>query len=348
MAAPGALARGAVPGPPTRILDRRFSAQLVTAAQGLLERFGTPDAPGLLKSLRQEADEFPGLFKEALRPEFSDAGMYVLRGLPVEDASLGPTPTGWSVAGDAGALWDVVLLLLAAAMGHPMGWRGQQNGRMVNNIVPAPGHENEQTGASSTVLLAPHTEDAFHPRRADLLLLCCMRNHEGVATTASSVRLTDLSPEDVAALSRPMAPILPDDAYTSSALPDEGHACAGTVSPQPVRTLWPTPDGLTIRFDPAYTRFDGTDPAYRAAYARLEAELSRVVQAVALEQGDVLVVDNDVVVHGRVPFRSRYDGTDRWLKRALVHVPHRRGRPESERAEHGYGQPVIDPYCDGA
>jgi len=43
-----------------------------------------------------------------------------------------------------------------------------------------------------------------------------------------------------------------------------------------------------------------------------------VTKRVVLSDGDVLVIDNDRAVHGRTPFVPRYDGTDRWLKRALV------------------------------
>ncbi|MBJ7505663.1 MAG: TauD/TfdA family dioxygenase, partial [Ilumatobacteraceae bacterium] len=32
----------------------------------------------------------------------------------------------------------------------------------------------------------------------------------------------------------------------------------------------------------------------------------------------ILVIDNHRAVHGRTSFTPRYDGTDRWLKRALV------------------------------
>jgi hypothetical protein len=64
-----------------------------------------------------------------------------------------------------------------------------------------------------------------------------------------------------------------------------------------------------------------------------------------LRPGEVLVVDNDVVVHGRVPFRARFDGTDRWLKRASVRVPGRRTRAPAEAAEHGYGQVVLEAPC---
>jgi hypothetical protein len=40
--------------------------------------------------------------------------------------------------------------------------------------------------------------------------------------------------------------------------------------------------------------------------------------SVALEAGDLLVVDNSVAVHGRSPFAARFDGTDRWLQRTFV------------------------------
>ncbi|TBO54789.1 oxygenase, partial [Streptomyces kasugaensis] len=71
----------------------------------------------------------------------------------------------------------------------------------------------------------------------------------------------------------------------------------------------------------------------------------RVSVAVSLRPGEVLIVDNDLVVHGRVPFRARYDGTDRWLKRASVRVPGRRTRPPAEAAEHGYGQAAVEAHA---
>lgn len=265
-------------------------------------------------------------------------GLFVLRGLELDDAVLGPTPGHWSAVGDAGALWDVVLLLVSALMGTPIAWEGQQDGRFVHNIVPSPGHEDVQTGASSSVLLTPHTEDAFHPGRAHLLLLCCMRNHDDIATTAASVRRTALAEADVERLKRPVVPILPDDAY------DQARRFPGP--PAPVPALFATPEGLTMRFDPAYTPLEEADEQWRAAYRRLADELARVSVAVSLEPGDVLVVDNDIVVHGRVPFRARYDGTDRWLKRASVRVTGRTTRPSAERDEHGYGQAALTAWAD--
>ncbi|MFH9419208.1 TauD/TfdA family dioxygenase [Streptomyces sp. NPDC017529] len=324
---------------PVRRLDPADAAELRRTAERILGATGTPAAaPHLLGRVAKSAAGLSATVRHRLRPVDTDDGLFVLRGLEVDDTELGPTPADWATAGDSGAVHDVVLLLLATVMGTPIAWKGQQDGRFVHNIVPAPGREAEQTGASSAVLLSPHTEDAFHPGRAHLLMLSCMRNHDRVATTAAGIRNVRLDDADIALLSRPLLPILPDDAYTEAQHFDGGR-------PPAVPTLFRSEDGLTLRFDPAYTPLHDATPAYRAAYRRLEDELARVSVAVSLDPGEVLVVDNDLVVHGRVPFRARYDGTDRWLKRASVRVPARRTRPLAEASEHGYGQAAIEAHA---
>ncbi|MFB7330907.1 TauD/TfdA family dioxygenase [Streptomyces adustus] len=320
-----------------RPLDTADAAELTAVAAELLANHGSATSPELLAALPGACARLSEEVHNALRPADTTDGLFVLRGLRPDDADLGPTPGHWSTAGDAGALWDVVLLLVSASMGTPIAWDGQQDGRFVHNIVPSPGHESEQTGASSSILLTPHTEDAFHPGRAHLLLLCCVRNHDQIATTAASIRRAALSDNDIEQLLRPIVPILPDDAY------EQAQQFSGR--PAPVPTLFNTPDGLTMRFDPAYTPLDEADDHWRSAYRRLEDELARVSVAVSLEPGDVLVVDNDIVVHGRVPFHARYDGTDRWLKRASVRVEGRPTRPLAEHDEHGYGQAALTAWA---
>ena len=119
-----------------------------------------------------------------------------------------------------------------------------------------------------------------------------------------------------------------------------------------MRYLWQVP----VRMDNArlralvgqepHTPLDDAEPPFRRAYARLTAELARVCRAPALAPGEILLVDNDVAVHGRVPFRARYDGTDRWLKRVNIRLPERRRHP-AEATENGYGQRVVAPFRTG-
>ncbi|MGX4694362.1 TauD/TfdA family dioxygenase [Streptomyces sp. JNUCC 63] len=324
---------------PVRQLDARTVGELHGAAEELLAEFGTSaTSPQLLARVQEVVGGFSDTLRHHCRPVDTADGLFVLRGLEVDDTKIGPTPAGWATASDSGALYDIALLLLATVMGNPIAWEGQQDGRFVHNIVPSPGHETEQTGASSTVLLSPHTEDAFHPGRAHLLMLGCMRNHDRIATTAASIRKVRLADTDIDQLTRAVVPILPDDAY-------EAAQHFTDQAPPPVPALFTAEEGMTLRYDPAYTPLEDAGEAYRAAYGRLSDELARVSVAVSLGPGEVLVVDNDLVVHGRVPFQARYDGTDRWLKRTSVRVPGRHTRPPTEASEHGYGQAALEAYA---
>jgi hypothetical protein len=319
-----------------RKLSKPVVQQIAAAARTLAVGSSVVDRQVVEHAERTAARLDPVLADEC-RP-VGDGGALVLRGLQAADMPLGPTPPSWSESPrQATGPWDATLLLIASVMGCPFGWEGQQDGRLVHDIVPSKGHEHEQTGASSSVVLSAHTEDAFHPDRANLLLLACLRNHDAVPTRLASVRHTRLSAADRALLQRPTLPILPDDSY------DEMDAAAASPPPQ-VATVWDGEGGLGIRYDPAYTPLEHADAGYRAAYDRLTAELDRVAVDVTLAPGEVLVIDNDVAVHGRRRFRARYDGTDRWLKRVSVRLPSS-DRPAAEAAEHGYGQRLIDPFA---
>ncbi|MBC7301795.1 MAG: TauD/TfdA family dioxygenase [Nocardia sp.] len=326
-----------------RELDPGAATALRSLAADIHHRLGdalhTPTLhdPALIAQITERAGELPDSARHAVRPPATAAGATVVRGLPVHDADFGPTPADWQCAAEDahhGSLeLDIALLLLARCAGEPFGWQGQQNGRLVNNIVPAAGHEDEQSGASSSVLLSPHTEDAFHAQRANLLMLICLRNPDRVATTVSSVRQVRLSDDDLRTLTTATLPILPDVSYGT-----------GFDQLAPLPTLWLDENGCTTaRYDPAYTPLGDADASFRTAYARLTAELARVSHAPALAPGEILLVDNDVAVHGRVPFRARYDGTDRWLKRVNIRLPERRRRAQ-ESSENGYGQQVVSPF----
>ncbi|WP_063036649.1 TauD/TfdA family dioxygenase [Nocardia pseudovaccinii] len=335
-------------GHAVRALAREICITVDSWPDGTADLARTLTDPALLEQIDARVGELPDAVRVALRPPATAAGATIVGKLPLTDAECGPTPPSWAEA----ARWsgetdcrassfelDIAMLLLARSAGEPFGWQGQQGGRLVNNIVPSPGHEHEQSGASSKTLLSPHTEDAFHPDRANLLMLACLRNPDGVGTTVSSVRRTELSADERRLLGTPTLPILPDVSYGT------GHE---RYSALPLPTLWSAESphstaDLTLRYDPAYTPLDDADTEFRLAYARLTAELERVCITAVLSPGELLLVDNDVAVHGRVPFTARYDGTDRWLKRVNVRLPERRRRA-AEADENGYGQRIVAPF----
>ncbi|MEV6344745.1 TauD/TfdA family dioxygenase [Actinoplanes sp. NPDC051851] len=257
-------------------------------------------------------------------------GHVVLPGLLGDVLPTEETPQSWREAG-TGSAFDRALRGLGAALGPAMTWRNQQAGRVVHNMLPSRGQESSQTGAGSTSELLLHTEDAFHPQRARLVVLACVRNTARIGTYVAGVRRVRLDPADWAQLERPAVRILPDDSYG-----DPGTFTAGTAPG--VATTWAGPAGRCLRFDPAYSVLPDDD-AFTGAYRRLTAGLLAAREEAVLAPGDVIVLDNDAVVHGRAAFTPRFDGSDRWLKRLLIRAPGE--RPAGEAAETGYGQTPI-------
>lgn len=63
-----------------------------------------------------------------------------------------------------------------------------------------------------------------------------------------------------------------------------------------------------------------------AALNVLVTQLDHGLQEVALQPGDLLLIENYIAVHVRSPSRAAYDGTDRRLKRISVTLDLRRSR----------------------
>lgn len=269
-----------------------------------------------------------------LRPPDRDVGTRVFTGLLDPFLPAGPTPARWGLPQTrADKALDIAIAIIARTIGRPFAWTGQQGGRLVHDIVPTPGFETMQVGASSKAPLEWHTEDAFHPERSHLVMLTCIRNLDRIGSRVASIRDVRLTGAEMDLLRRRDLRILPDDSYPSS-----WH---GDADERGISTVWDAEDGPCLRYDPAYTDFLPGEPGFRAAYDRLGAELDQVYRTVDIGPGDVLLIDNDLVVHGRSPFTPRYDGTDRWLKRILLHLD--RPRPADADGEHHYDQPISVP-----
>ncbi len=269
-------------------------------------------------------------------------GALVVSGLPVDDEALGATPGSWETGSRSGATraHETYLVLCSSLLGEVFGWRLDRAGQLVHDVVPVAGHEREQSGGSSDVDLLWHTEEAFHPLRGDYVTLLCLRNPDRTPTTVATVNGDDLSPDHLQALRQPRFTILPESAHEAE---EAGSAMSGretrpyenarrqldqqSRAPEPVALLYGDPQTPYLRVDPAYMRLPVPgDQLATAAFAALAAAIERNLQPVVLEPGDLAIIDNARAVHGRRPFRARYDGRDRWLKRCNVTRDLRRSR----------------------
>lgn len=204
------------------------------------------------------------------------------------------------------------MALIGCRLGDFAGYLQEKNGALFHDVVPEKSQEREQSAAGSRVPLELHTERCFHPHLPGHVLLACLRedrNGEALTEIASVRRILPLLPAR-------HVPVLFEPVFRTGVDYSFGN----------VRTRKGNGPVMAIlygdRADPCF-RYDldlmvGLGAPARAALDAVRDAALRARDSIALKAGDLLVVDNRRAVHGRSAFCPRYDGRDRWLKRAYL------------------------------
>jgi Fe(II)/alpha-ketoglutarate-dependent arginine beta-hydroxylase len=323
---------------------------ITSLAEDIARRYQSLEDDDFLEVAATYAQELPrGLrrFLNALRLAESSAAC-VISGYPVDDARIGPTPAHWleRPAPNSTLEIDISFLLCACLLGDPIAWSTQQDGRVMHDVLPIRNHEWEQLGSGSREILTWHTEEAFHPLRADYIGLMCLRNPDKVETTYASVEDIALSPEAAKTLREPIFPIRPDRSHLPAnrgsadldgkraELTERCYAWieAMDANPAGVAVFDGADDKPYLRADPYFMDLVREDARAAAALAELCEQIDANIKGYALVPGEILFLDNYRAVHGRRAFQARFDGTDRWLKRLNVTRDLRKSRASRERA----------------
>lgn len=247
-------------------------------------------------------------------------GVLIIRGFPIDDTQIGPTPSHWSLAAQTkqSFVTEMYLIGLASLLGEVFSFRSQHEGNLIQNVVPIASDAYEQVGTGSEVFLQWHSEDAFHPLRADYIGLLCLRSDPSAATTFSSLRRMNL-PERYKR-------VLFEERFQAGI--DKAHGGSGRAEDGPIIAI------LSGRFDDPALRVDTS--CIRALPGDYEAaeSLEYFIQAMtsagrqfALAAGDIVFMDNLSLVHGRAAFQPCFDGKDRWLQRVSIAMDLRKSYP---------------------
>ena len=221
-----------------------------------------------------------------------------------------PTPSNTDASDDLTPVATETLIRVAKTFGTPVSFAQEQNGRLIQNILPVRGFSNRQISTSSDAELLLHTETAFHPYKPARILLMCLRGDASAFTTYATADeiLPKLTAAEVETLSQPRFITSLDESFLNEAQPDFELY----VSILRNHEIY----GWDMTFD--YSLMRGADDEASSALESFRNAVMSSVRRVRLTEGDIMVIDNSKTVHGRTPFAPRYDGTDRWLKRVLV------------------------------
>ncbi|MBL1082327.1 TauD/TfdA family dioxygenase [Streptomyces actinomycinicus] len=306
------------------------AAETARLALELAREYPSADSGSLLQDLPLLAARLPERVRRFLRAfQLDQAGGYcTISGHLVDDGRIGPTPAHWR---DEQRVHrelpeEILVLLYASLLGEPFGWATQQDGHLVNDVFPVKEYETLLLGTGSRTALTLHTEDAFHPYRADYIILASLRNPDRVPVVVAEADFTSL-PEDVLdVLFEHRFRIISDDSHlphNNTVSTAEDRRIFDNIS-RLISGLGLVPVLFGSRTDPLLC-FDAThmsppddDPEAVRAFAAAHELLTHNTRPCALDAGTFVFLNNHRVVHGRSSFTARYDGTDRWLKRVNV------------------------------
>ncbi len=317
-------------------LSASESRQVTGLVERLIEEYPSPvdhafvaTAADLARSLPDGLVRFLRSFQGA-----EPAVAAVIRGLPVDDKRVGPTPEHWSAHCDPARTMpeDFYFLLLGSLIGEVFGWSTLQNGALLHNVLPNRAEENDQSGAGSRAPLLWHIEDAFHPYRCDYLALMALRNPDEIGTSLGSVRNLKVTQHEREVLWDRRFHIRPDKVHMKGL--DVGAPGAEFEhSPQPVSILFGDADEPYLRINPPFMTALPGDEEAEQVLADVISRIDESMGEVILHPGDVVFIDNYLAVHGRGSFTPRYDGTDRWMRKALFTRDLRKSRGVRDSAD---------------
>lgn len=231
-------------------------------------------------------------------------GAFIIKGF--KHGTLPDTPLSWFKKDCYPATFssDYAAIILSSILGEPFGFETQQKGKLIHDILPIKGREYAQEGANSLEILNLHTEDTFHPFRADHICLVCLKNPSNVGTLVSGVRHFDI-PEEIKS-------ILFENRFYH--LSDDTHV-DDLSEPKCSSILFGNRKAPYLCFDEDFTISRKGDEEAQSALEVLRTQAREKAFEVALEPGDFCFIDNYSWLHGRRPFKASYDGNDRWLRR---------------------------------
>lgn len=232
----------------------------------------------------------------------------------IKNVSIGEIPpTPLIPVTDFGSTKESINFLMETALlgyGYPISYIQEQQGRLVQNILPVFKTETQQISTSSKVELFLHTETAFHPYKPDFVFLLCLRGDDSAITTYAQVDeiLSHLDKETIEVLQEDWYITGVDDSFRTKGEPDKKILLS---------VLKMDSDGsYSMIYDQSIMQ--GTNPSAEIALKKFDEAVKKSIKEIILETGDLLILNNNKVIHGRKPFQARYDGTDRWVQRMLV------------------------------
>lgn len=329
------------------VLDSEEIGNVQSLVKTIASQYQSVEHSNFLRDVTLFAHQLPLKLRKALndfRTLETFPGICLISGYPIDQKKIGKTPSHWNARSDISPALEeeIFLMLCGSLLGEVFGFLTEQNGRLVNDVLPIKEHESDQVGSSSDVVLGWHNEDAFHPFRADYLGLMCMRNPYHAVTRYVSIDMICLDQREKELLFESHFVIRPDNAHLHHLQELENLDHIQRAAIQRIHKMAADREKVPVLFGDIQSPYINLDPYYMdpiedveaaAAFENLVQRIETNAHDLDLQPGDIVFIDNYKTVHGRKPFKAMYDGNDRWLKRINITRDLRKSRAARSSSE---------------
>jgi L-asparagine oxygenase len=241
----------------------------------------------------------------------SPSGVLTVSGLP--PGSVPETPPDNSRHLGESTTLARVQAICNEFLGHMIAYEAEGAGRLFQDMVPARASARTQTSLSSEVELEVHTEQAFSMLRPDYLSLACLRGDPNAHTYL--LRASDIVSnvhDDVAKMLRqPLWTVGVDESFRIG-----GYEFMHGDVRGPVPIISGSDEDPFMLLD--QDLMSGVDTDAQQLLDDISNLYLRHRRYHTLASGQLLILDNNRVAHGRSDYIARFDGTDRFIIRSFA------------------------------
>jgi len=284
----------------------------------------------------KESKNLSNLLPKNIKQKLSDFsknscenGFLLIKTIPTTDIESKKTPESNSFKIGEKTLLAKIQSIIISAIGDMIAYEAECYGCLFQDIIPIKTMANVQTSVGSNAELEIHTEQAFSNLRPDILSLGCLRGDKNAYTYILPVKkiIANLNDEEVKMLYKPLWKTGIDLSFKLNG----NEFIEGDIR-GPLSILNGSYSDPQLIFDQDLM-FGITEDANNMIKKIVDIYYNHRIKY-NLQPGDIIILDNNRVVHGRSPFVPNYDGNDRFLVRCFATLDYEKSkyaRPNGSR-----------------
>jgi len=244
----------------------------------------------------------------------NEDGFLLISGINI-DENIPDTPSNNTFKIGETTILAKIQAIILSFISDIIAYEAEGYGCIFQDIVPTKKMKMEQTSLGSGTELEIHTEQAFSKLRPDILSLACLRGDLNAITYTLPIEtiIDNLSHEEIELLKQPFWKTGVDLSFKI-----DGHEFAdGDIrGPFPIFNIdYSSNNRYNLVFD--QDLMFGINEEAQQLVEKIVDIYYRYRRKHNLKPGEIFIIDNQHAVHGRSPFKPKYDGKDRFLIRCF-------------------------------